>query len=477
MTFSETGDKIYQFRGIRYGTSTAGQNRFRKPQPVEKSDAMYNATSYGAICPQMIWGVDLDVPMQSEDCLFLNVYVPKELQRQALPVMIWVHGGGLAEGYSQIFDGSRIAVVGDVIVVTINYRLGFFGFLSFLHPSARGNWGLWDQQLAFQWVHDNILAFGGNPDSVTIFGESSGGESVSYHSIIPSNKGLFQRVIAQSGSMSRINMLHRKQVETLKSRLPVLTGCFTNDLYQLVDCLRRKSVADLVELSYTVLQQPDDQILIANVFGIAVDGDMFPAHPFRLLANRTSPQSQFFKTIDYMAGTTSQEGQILHSLIHPSVAKYYGFNISVSIPAEFTCNGMLRPFVEMYYDGSQDVAKAACAFYNSSNNTDELSNRAIDFMSDLIGAIDNALILDLHHNFGGCKTYLYNFDRTGPLEMFPFPPNKWLKKGAGHTAELIFLFKNDDSVSGGLFDANFTTEEREASQTIIQYWTSFAKSG
>ena len=294
MTFSETGDKIYQFRGIRYGKSTAGENRFRKPQPVEKSDALYNATSFGAICPQMIWSVDLDVPTQSEDCLFLNVYVPKELRRQALPVMIWVHGGGLAEGYSQIFDGSRIAVVGDVIVVTINYRLGFFGFLSFLHPSARGNWGLWDQQLAFQWVHDNILAFGGNPDSVTIFGESSGGESVSYHSIIPSNKGLFQRVIAQSGSMSRINMLHRKPVETLKSRLPVLTGCSTNDLYQLVDCLRRKSVADLLELSYTVLQQPDDQILIANVFGIAVDGDMFPAHPFRLLANRTSPQSQFF---------------------------------------------------------------------------------------------------------------------------------------------------------------------------------------
>ena len=83
-----------------------------------------------------------------------------------------------------------------------------------------------------------------------------------------------------------------------------------------------------------------------------------------------------------MAGTTSQEGQILHSLIPPSVEKYYGFNISVSIPAEFTCNGMLRPFVELYYDGSQEVLKAACAFYNSSNNTDELSNRAIDFMSE-----------------------------------------------------------------------------------------------
>ena len=167
-----------------------------------------NATYFGAICPQV--AEDPNNPMQSEDCLFLNVYVPKAIDRQGLSVMVWVFGGGFTTGYSHFYDGSRLTIEGDVIVVTFNYRVGLFGFLSLLHPSARGNWGLWDQKLAFQWVHDNILAFGGNRNSVTIFGQSSGGTSASYHSMIPSNRGLFQRVIAQSGSVSRIGLVQKK---------------------------------------------------------------------------------------------------------------------------------------------------------------------------------------------------------------------------------------------------------------------------
>ena len=156
LTFSETGDKIYQFRGIRYGKPTDGQRRFRKPEAVQRWDGVYNATSFGAICPQVP-----PHPKQSEDCLFLNVYVPKALHRHRLSVMVWIHGGGFNTGHGHEFDGSRLAVKGDVIIVTINYRLGLFGFMSLFHPSAKGNWGLWDKKLAIQWVHDNIRAFGG----------------------------------------------------------------------------------------------------------------------------------------------------------------------------------------------------------------------------------------------------------------------------------------------------------------------------
>ena len=477
LTFSETGDKIYQFRGIRFGKPTDGQRRFSKPEPFDKWSGVYDATSFGAICPQI--AANLSDPVQSEDCLFLDVYVPKALNRQALSVMVWVYGGGLTTGYSQFYDASRLAVEGDVIVVTINYRVGIFGFLSLLHPSARGNWGLWDQHLAFQWVHDNILAFGGNPDSVTIFGQSAGGGSVSYQSILHINRGLFQRAIAQSGSVSRTGLLQKNAVEKLKNLLPSLTGCSSADLYQLVECLRTKTFEELVAISYKFFEQPVDRISLDVMYGVAVDGDLIPAHPSRLLANKTSPHLQFFRDIDYMSGTTSQEGSLVFGVfLTEAMQKNNGFNASAGIPASFMCNGMLKPTVDQFYNGSEDILRKLCAFYNSSANLDVVSNNAVDLWGDMSFVVDTAIMLDLHYTPDGCKkTYHYSFDRLGPVSLVQVPPYNWVDIGAGHGAELIFLFKNDDAVRGGPWDAKFNEDDRKASNMIIKYWSSYAKSG
>ena len=191
----------------------------------------------------------------------------------------------------------------------------------------------------------------------------------------------------------------------------------------------------------------------------------------------SSAHSHFFRSIDYMTGTTSQEGSSLFGFLSESLQRRAGFNVTQGISADFMCNSMLRPFIAEYYDGSINILQAACAFYNSSTNANVVSNNAVDLYGDIVFGVDTALILDIHYRPGGCRTYHYHFDRIGPVSLFQAPPYRWVNMGAGHGAELVFLFNNDDAVIGGTFNVNFTTEDRMASRAIIQYWASFAKTG
>ena len=136
----------------------------------------------------------------SEDCLYLNIYVPAHAHEGSnLPVMVWIHGGALTVGMASMYDGSMLAATEDVVVVAIQYRLGVLGFFSTGDQHAKGNWGYLDQVAALRWVQQNIVHFGGNPDRVTIFGESAGGTSVSSHVVSPMSQGLFHGAIMESG--------------------------------------------------------------------------------------------------------------------------------------------------------------------------------------------------------------------------------------------------------------------------------------
>ena len=196
------------FRGIPYASPPVGELRFRAPQPHPGWAGVREATEFGAVArqqpnevfDQMMGGAP---QAQSEDCLFLNVWTPG-LDDAARPVMVWIHGGGLTigSGSETYYDGSNLAARGDVVVVTINYRLGVLGFL---HAPALGasNFGLRDQVCALEWVRDNVASFGGDPGNVTIFGESAGGLSVASLMASPQTDGLFQRAIVQSGGVRR----------------------------------------------------------------------------------------------------------------------------------------------------------------------------------------------------------------------------------------------------------------------------------
>src|SRR6516225_6806409 len=198
---------VSTFLGLPYAAPPTGNLRWRPPQPASSWSGVRDATQFGPSCPQALTRNPLLPPGPiSEDCLYLNVYAPPvgSNDQGGRPVLVWIHGGGLVQDGARDYDGSKLAAAGAV-VVTINYRLGALGFLA--HPAlasrpggAAGNYGLMDQQAALRWVQRNIARFGGDPDNVTIAGQSAGGLSVLAQMVSPGARGLFQRAIVQSGT-------------------------------------------------------------------------------------------------------------------------------------------------------------------------------------------------------------------------------------------------------------------------------------
>ena len=191
---------VAEFLGIPYAAPPVGNLRWMPPQRYGRWKGVRDAFSFGNVCTQGGRG--------SENCLFLNVYVPNfkknANKHSAMPVMFWIHGGGLTGGAGSDYDPTPLLAPGNVIVVTINYRLGYLGFFAQTALDSEGhdagNYGLMDQQFAMQWVQHNIAVFGGDPSNVTIFGESAGGHSVYCNLASPTAAGLFSRAIAESGS-------------------------------------------------------------------------------------------------------------------------------------------------------------------------------------------------------------------------------------------------------------------------------------
>ena len=206
-------DDVAAFLGIPYAAPPVGELRFRAPRPVEPWPGPYEAIVHGPDCvqapyPQGSFYARDESREQSEDCLYLNVWTAATAQEDRLPVLVWIHGGALTRGSGSIttYDGARLARKG-VVVVTINYRLGPFGYLA--HPAlsadsergVSGNYGVLDQLAALRWVRDNIASFGGDPARVTVFGESAGSWSVNSLMATPLAEGLFGGAIGQSGGL------------------------------------------------------------------------------------------------------------------------------------------------------------------------------------------------------------------------------------------------------------------------------------
>ncbi|XP_077649514.1 pyrethroid hydrolase Ces2e-like isoform X2 [Urocitellus parryii] len=206
----ETDVRVHTFLGIPFAKPPVGPLRFAAPEPPEPWSGVRDGTSHPAMCLQNADALNLEalnlgsinlpsVPM-SEDCLYLSIYTPAHAHEGSnLPVMVWIHGGGLVMGSASMYDGSILAATENVLVVTTQYRLGVLGFFSTGDQHATGNWGYLDQVAALHWVQQNIAHFGGNPDQVTIFGVSAGGTSVSSLVVSPMSQGLFHGAIMQSG--------------------------------------------------------------------------------------------------------------------------------------------------------------------------------------------------------------------------------------------------------------------------------------
>ena len=256
-TVSANGQKVDAFLGIPYAESTAGDNRWRDPIPKAATSDVIYADEFGPGCPQPI-----DPPYTptetSEDCLSLNIWRRAGLSPgDQRPVMVWIYGGGFTTGGSSmaIYDGAWLAAAEDVVVVSFNYRMGVLGFLAGTHD-LEGNYGIKDQQLALQWVRDNIGDFGGDPDQVTLFGQSAGAMSVGLHSLsIPSSNGLFGSVIMQSNPFG-IPYKTCSEAKTAAELLESNLECSE------IECLRAASVEDILK------QQTDTAIEMVSLLGL-----------------------------------------------------------------------------------------------------------------------------------------------------------------------------------------------------------------
>nr|CAD7203573.1 unnamed protein product [Timema douglasi] len=237
--------KIFNaFQGIPYAKPPTKGLRFEPPQQVDSWSGVLDATKEGHICPQLKRGVYLG----NEDCLFLNVYGISDGTKR--PVMVWIHGGGFLSGSGNTnMFGPEFLIDTDVVLVTLNYRLDALGFLSTGDSVVSGNNGLKDQVAALKWIQEEIVLFGGDPDSVTIFGGSAGAVSVVLHMLSPMSRGLFHRVIAQSGTPLLPGIIHLSSRLSEAAKLAQAVSCHTNSSDLLVECLREKPIFEILAAS------------------------------------------------------------------------------------------------------------------------------------------------------------------------------------------------------------------------------------
>ena len=314
---------VRRFLGIPYAEPPVGNLRFKAPVQNKPWSGIRPATEFGGRCAQTGSSLQGISATDNEDCLYLNVWTPDPAPGEPLPVLFWIHGGGNQNGSASdpvptlgpdtlFYDGQSFAENHQVVVVSLNYRLGVFGYLA--HAALRdegspsGNQGLLDQRLALEWVRDNIRAFGGDPNRVTIFGESAGARNVCFNVVSPGSRGLFHRAISQSGDCTgRIPL--REQAEAQANDFVAAVGCDTAS--NVLDCLRNKPVSELMIDAELVGGAADPVGGSAYSGGTPrwefrpiVDGSVVPNMP------RDSFATGNIAKVSYLMGTNAEEGAL-----------------------------------------------------------------------------------------------------------------------------------------------------------------------
>jgi para-nitrobenzyl esterase len=439
-----------EYLGIPYAIPPVGPLRWTPPQLYGMWPGVLQATQFGNYCMQP----GLGSSFASENCLFLNVYTAiSATPGQNLPVMVWIHGGGLVTGGGGIYDPTRIIDQGGVIVVTINYRLGYLGF--FAHPAIdaeghlKGNYGLMDQQLALQWVRDNIAAFGGDPSRVTIFGESAGGQSVYANLASPTAAGLFRRAIAESGAYSQFQDYYRFIVPMLRAEtigtslvpagktIAKTVGCTR----QTAACLRG------VPASALIAAIPATQVIYPFVDGKILTRT--PSAAFALGKFNRVPVISGGNHDEYRLFVAEEYDLMGHPLV--TLADYQKATKAVF-------GNILGPVV---YTSEYPLAHFP--------NPGEALGAST---TDSIFACPERNSVRLLSKY--VPTYAYEFNDENAylvVDFFPPSPPITFPLGAAHGFEIPYLF---DILS---FPGTFTTGQEQLSEAMISYWTQFAATG
>jgi para-nitrobenzyl esterase len=417
-----------EFLGIRYAAPPTGNLRWQPPQAVPANLATHTATAFGPHCAQLpsAYGV----ASSSEDCLYLNIYTPTAKGRAAgpLPVMFWIHGGALVVGESDDYDPAPLLAANNVIVVTINYRLGYLGYLAESGLDAEGhedaNYGLMDQQAALSWVRNNIAGFGGDPNNITVFGESAGGLSTLSNLVSPTAHGLFTQAIVESGSYA-VQLPSLSTAETAGNAVATALGCTPTD----TACLRALPVSSILN------QQTSPTLSLTTI----VDGTLLP------LSINTALQSGHFNRVPVINGTNHDEyRQFVTPYAAITSAQYtdildalYGTTLGAAINAVYPASKYSQPV----------LALAAV-----------LTDASFSCPAHLIDNWASKYV----------PVYAYEFnDRHVPQDFIPYAGFPF---GAPHASEIQFLF-DIPKLPG---TPPLSNAEQALSVKMTKYWTDFA---
>ena len=438
-----------QFLGIPYAAAPVGDLRWKPPQPLpSRWTEVRDVVAYGPTCAQSLTLGVFAAPSQSEDCLYLNVFTPSHPKADvALPVMVWIHGGGLFDGESNDYDGSKLARDGGIIVVTINYRLNIFGFLALPGLDDAGhafaNYGLMDQQAALGWVHSNIAAFGGDPNNVTLAGESAGAVSVFLNLISPTAKGLFNRAIAESGSLLT-KIVDVATAEANGADFAQTMGCAGGAALDVVACLRKRSVQQIQAEARRFNSNPlitSDGTTIARSFADAVRSGDFNQVP--VIVGTNDNEFRFITVIEGLEGKPLSADEYA-AKVRDGAGFVPGLKDNVQVALE-------RYPVAKYQ--SANFAYDALA-------TDFIFNSACDALT-----LDSALA-----RFVPVYAYLFA-DVTAPS----YQTTASLPPATYHTAELQYLFPLFHGAQGT--GHPLSEAQGKLSDAMVQLWSGFAKSG
>ena len=445
-----TEGEVSIFKGIRYAAPPVGEYRWRPPQSVVPWEGIFDATEYGSNCAQAGWprGSGTIAEGSSEDCLYLNLWIPKETKKGSnLPVMVWIHGGGFVggSGSGQLTDGSAFAKQG-IILITFNYRLGRLGHFAFPALSIenpeepKGSYAYMDMIAALKWVNENISTFGGDPNNITIFGESAGGVAVHSLLSIPSANGLFHKAIIESGggrdgvltwrpiSKENADPYYPVSAETIGINFALKHGIDGTDAVALAK-LRALSVEEIVDGG----QESNDQGSVAIYSGPILDGKMVVETAEVCYENGRQ------KRVPIIIGSNSAEVS----------AGFVNANSKEELKNLF---GNLREEMNAVYDPNGKVELAEML---TMVNTDKVWAEPARFTAKAWAST-------------GDSAYVYLFSYV------PESIQERLLFGAPHGSEIAYVFNNLNARWG--ID-EISDKDKEVSQIMNTYWVNFAKTG
>ena len=456
--FDTTGGML-EFLGIRYAQAVTGELRWKPPQPLKPMIATQDATQFGNHCPQP--ASPFGNGTVTEDCLFLNVFAPNRIgdrdfnSGEAHPVMVWIHGGALVVGESNEYDASKLVARG-VVVVTINYRLGALGFLA--HPALTGespahisgNYGIEDQQAALAWVRRNIKAFGGDPEKITMFGESAGGLSTFTNLVSPTANGLFHRAIVESGAYM-LTLPTLAQTETAGTAFANAVGCNQSTPAAVLTCLRALPIATILTSQALTFPQGSlgpapnvDGKVIPQSIGAALGSGQFNRVPLMNGTNHSEWNLFVAEDFDLAPGV----GPVTAATYVPAIAATIGSAAIAPVVAARYPVPAAFPSFDQGVGGVGTDAVFACAGHFA----DELASQFV-------------------------PTFAYEFNDPNPPQNF-LPPVTF-PYGASHASEIQYIFPTASPSGFGLNlpQTPLDASQQKLSDQMVGYWTTFARNG